>query len=112
MTLVLDIGSLTLARGAGSNGPVSLTNSGPEDISNIFFRVNDTVVFRALNALTYGFGWRNCLNTYSNILAFVGHTHALPANTTYQMSLMWVVKNDAQIEDNNIECECRWIAVK
>lgn len=115
MSVILQIGNFGVAQGWGGTQYIAVTNSGSENVKDVFLKVLDTAVYDTLNVDT-STAWQNCLNAYppSKIDTYEtniggGLKYTIPAGTTRYLYFTIAVKVGAPIQVNNLVCYWQYI---
>ena len=110
MSVILQLGELTVSQGWDDFTAIAITNSGDENIQKVYIKVTDTAVFDVLKFEAYaGVGPQSALNQYIPYRLRIYTTDALatyydylPASTTRYLRLTATVKDAAPIQTHNL----------
>ena len=104
MSVILDISDWVVSKGWSGTAYVSVTNSGTENVRDVYLKITDSVVFSTLEVFGQ-FGFQNALNAYtSNRIQFAGDEYLL-AGATEAVWWNFVIKLDAPIKVHNFQCD-------
>ena len=111
MSVILQIATFIVSQGWNGKHHIAITNSGDENIDDIFIKIIDSSVFDALE-LHGPDGQSSCLNTFTADTIYTyttedgaGVATTIPASSTrYIYFIVIDVKDAAPIQDNPLVC--------
>lgn len=113
MSVILQIGNFGVAQGWSGVTDINVTNSGTENVKEIYLKIIDNSVYETLTALVGSGQWNDCLNVFtSDFLRFYSgatYVNFLPASTTYTLKFTLAVNAGAPIQTNNLVCYWEYI---